>query len=138
MTIFSLSFSLCRNGYPIVSLVNCGGGSTNFIASGSSKTLRTATAPFYCLGTSDFSGPESQIWAKPLDLASKRLAVLAVNGAELTHNVSVEFRQLFGNGTTSAKVYDVWSRKDLGTLTGGVSKALDGHDSMFLIVTPQQ
>jgi hypothetical protein len=72
-----------------------------------------------------------------LDLPTKRLAVLAINGAELPHNVSVQFDKLFGEGVTSAKVHDVWTGKDMGTVTGGVSMVLDGHDSMFLIATPQ-
>jgi hypothetical protein len=89
------------------------------------------------LGTSAYSGPESQLWAKPLDLASKRLAVFAINGAELTQNISIQFDKLFGTGSSSkARVYDVWGKSDLGVVSGGITRAVAGHDSAFFVATP--
>jgi alpha-galactosidase len=97
-------------------------------------TLRSTTGPAYCLGVSRFSGPQSQVWAKPLDAAGK-MAVLAINGAELPHQAVVHFSQL-SNSSATFTVYDVWARKDLGVMSGSVAQHVAAHGSMFLIVTP--
>ena len=100
---------------------------------------------------SDETGPESTIWAKPL--SGGRTALLAINGADLDHTITIDFGALIaeqqrgapaaassreggGEGARAAwKVRDVWAKADLGTM-GNLTRAVGPHDCVLLVLSP--
>jgi hypothetical protein len=86
-----------------------------------------------CAGSSDVSGPASQVWRKPLQNGA--VAVLVVNGALIEQTVSVSLADLNVTSAT-ASARDLWARADLPVVTGAFSVVVAAHDSAMLLLTP--
>jgi hypothetical protein len=88
-----------------------------------------------CAGSSDRSGPASQVWQKPLSGGS--VAVLVVNGALLSQDVSVALVADL-NISSAVTLRDLWAHADLpGVAAGGsFSATVAPHDSAMLVLTP--
>jgi len=85
-------------------------------------------------GSTSTAVPAWQYWFKPT--AAGTSAVLLMNHATATTALTVNFADIPGGCTTCA-VRDIWAHADLGTFTGSyTAKALAGHDSAFLLLTP--
>lgn len=86
-----------------------------------------------CAGSSDVSGPASQVWRKPL--AGGKVAVLVVNGALLPQTVSVSLSELNMTATT-ASARDAFAKADLPPVSGSFSVTIAPHDSAMVVLTP--
>ena len=86
-----------------------------------------------CAGSSDVSGPASQVWRKPLQNGA--VAVLVVNGALIEQTVSVSLADLNVTSAT-ASARDLWARADLPVVTGAFSVVVAAHDSAMLLLKP--
>ena len=87
-----------------------------------------------CVQLSEHSGPASTLWSKPLERG--RMAVLAINGADLEQQMTIDFADLDA-GAQQWQVRDVWAAQELGTLTK-MRRAVAPHDSILLILTPAE
>lgn len=70
-------------------------------------------------------------------MADSRTAVLAINGAALAANITVDVASVLapdGEGHNSADAVDVWSGKSLGTVTR-VSGMVPPHGNIFLVLS---
>jgi len=117
---------------PMVSVIGCGGSKTNLTLH-SNGTLSSATN-FGCFGVSDSQGPPSTLWRKPLPLG--QTAVLAINGAALPHNITIDVASMVapdGLSATDAVATDVWSGQSLGKVTH-VSRLVPPHGNIFLVL----
>jgi len=92
-------------------------------------TLRNGK--FGCIEVSTNSGPPSTIWAKPLH--GGRVALLAINGADLPQTVELDLVDLITAARWEAR--DVWGAKDLGVVDR-VSRTLAPHDCLLLVLSP--
>ena len=90
-----------------------------------------ANARYGCIEVSHDSGPPSTIWAKPL--AEGKVALLAINGADMPQEIVLDFMQLLAR--TMWKVRDVWARDDLGSRTQ-LARKLPAHDCILLVLSP--
>ena len=117
---------------PMVSVIGCGGSKTSLTLH-SNGTLSSATN-FGCFGVSETQGPPSTLWRKPLPLG--QTAVLAINGAALPHNITIDVASMLvpdGLGATDAVATDVWSGQSLGKVTR-VSRLVPPHGNIFLVL----
>lgn len=70
-------------------------------------------------------------------MAANSTAVLAINGAALAANITVDVASVLapdGEGHNSADAVDVWSGNSLGTVTT-VSEIVPPHGNIFLILS---
>jgi len=96
-----------------------------------------------CVALSADSGPPSTIWAKPL--SGGRMALLAINGADLTQMIALDFAELLrdeqqptfdaAEEAVSWHVRDVWTKTDLGKM-GKLTRNVPPHDCVLLVLTP--
>ena len=86
-----------------------------------------------CAGSSDLSGPASQVWRKPLQGGA--VAVLVVNGALLEQTVNVSLVEL-NISTATASARDLWARADLPAVSGSFAVTVAPHDSAMLLLKP--
>jgi len=84
-----------------------------------------------CVEASGSAGPASTIWEKAL--TGGRKALLAINGADLAQETSLDLASL--TGKASWQVRDVWGAKDLGKQTT-VARSLPPHDCLLLVLSP--
>ena len=97
-------------------------------------------AQYGCVEVSRTSGPPTTIWAKPLE--GGRLALLAINGADLPQTVELDFRQLLLEGgmvdddaPQEWEVRDVWMAASLGARTN-LQRRVPPHDCVLLVLSP--
>ena len=75
-----------------------------------------------------------QLWSKPL--LNGDLAVILYNSGNSNNvTVPVDWEELGWKTTDAVLVRDLWERKDVGTLIGGISAVLDAHDVAMLRLT---
>ena len=86
-----------------------------------------------CAGSSDVSGPASQVWRKPLQDGA--VAALVVNGALIEQTVSVSLSDL-NITTATASARDLWARADLPVVAGAFTVTVAAHDSAMLLLKP--
>jgi len=72
-----------------------------------------------------------EVWTKPL--ADGSLAVGLFNRTEAALKMTVDFKSI--GAPASAKVRDLWERKDLGTLNGSYSSVAPKHGVVFLKIS---
>jgi hypothetical protein len=85
-----------------------------------------------CIEVSFDSGPPSTIWTKPM--RGGRLALLAINGADQTQHITLNFNELkLGAAKWDAK--DVWTGTSLGAVTE-VARAVPAHDCVLIVLAP--
>lgn len=77
--------------------------------------------------------PKWQYFQKPL--GNGRVAVLMLNHADSTQNLTLSFADVPGLGCSRCLVRDIWQRKDLGVLQGSLTQTLVSHDSAFLVLS---
>jgi alpha-galactosidase len=76
---------------------------------------------------------DSSCWTKPL--ADGSIAALLLNTGDSTSAVTCTFAEL-NVKSASAKVRDLWAKKDLGTLFGNITATLKTHVAMVVKITP--
>ena len=76
---------------------------------------------------------DSSCWTKPL--ADGSTAALLLNTGDSTTAVTCTFAQL-NVKSSSAKVRDLWAKKDLGTIFNNITATLKSHVAMVVKVTP--
>ena len=88
-----------------------------------------------CAGSSDRSGPASQVWRKPT--AGGGVALLVVNSALLTQSVTVALADV--NISSAAAARDLWAKADLpGVPSGGsFTVTVAPHDSAMILLRPE-
>ena len=100
---------------------------------------------FGCVGLSADSGPPTTIWAKPL--TKGRVALLAINGADASQTIGLNFAELLallhpsfvggkkGSAAEDKKwaVRDVWAGKDLGEMSE-LSREVPPHDCVLVVL----
>lgn len=119
---------------PVPSLASCQNDTSQFFSFGPDGTLVNA-AQGLCAGSSDVSGPPSQVWAKPIASPPGAVAVLVVNGALLNQSVTVPLALVnVTDGAAAAR--DVWEHMDLGIVSGNFTVSLGPHDSALLLLSP--
>ena len=91
-----------------------------------------ANEQYGCVEVSRNSGPPSTIWAKPLE--GGRMAVLAVNGADMMQTITLDFKKLIG-GEGEWEARDVWLEADLGR-RASLTRNVPPHDCVLLVLTP--
>ena len=75
-----------------------------------------------------------QLWSKPLQNGD--LAIILYNSGDSDNvTVPVAWEELGWKTTDAVLVRDLWERKDVGTLVGGMSAALAAHDVAMLRLT---
>ena len=94
-------------------------------------TLRNGQ--YGCVEVSRDSGPPTTIWTKPLE--GGQVALLAINGADETQTISLDFAELLESGSQAWEARDVWMGVDLGRRTA-VSRNVQPHDCILLILSP--
>ena len=95
-----------------------------------------SNAQFGCIEVSAASGPPSTIWAKPLHGGA--VALLAINGADMPQQISLDFGELLGQGAAQHRQWrarDVWAAADLGTI-GSLTRSVPPHDCVLLVLSP--
>jgi hypothetical protein len=85
-----------------------------------------------CIEVADDSGPPSTIWTKPL--SSGRVAVLAINGADMPQTIALDFGEL-DLGSTTWEARDLWAASDLGKLSS-LTREVAPHDCIMLVLSP--
>ena len=88
-----------------------------------------------CAGSSDRSGPASQVWRKPV-AADGSTAVLVINGALFAQTVNVSLADL-GMNSSTASARDLFAHADLPNVAGAFSVVVAPHDSAMLMLKPQ-
>ena len=103
-----------------------------------------------CVTVSTRFGPQSTVWTKPLSRG--RTAVLAINGADASHDVELDFADVLapaaglprpqGNRSQLAQpgwhVRDLWAAehaRDLG-VHSTLRRTLAPHDCVMLVLAP--
>jgi hypothetical protein len=117
----------------IPSLVGCcsSDASQVFVLSAADGTLKNLVANL-CLGSSDRSGPASQLWSKPV--AGGGLAVMGTNGALYNQTITVLLSDVGLTGPQ--KVRDLWAKSDLpGSVTQSLALSVAPHDSAMFLFT---
>ena len=135
-----VSASWLWDGVPLVaSTGNCGTGAGNlWDLHPSNSTL--SNRQYGCVEISGNSGPPSTVWSKPL--TKGRVALLAINGADLPQVVALDFaadislRADADHHASSWSTRDVWAAKDLGVLPG-LNATLAPHDCVLLVLSPK-
>lgn len=85
------------------------------------------------LGEAAVSSPAWQLLQKPI--GGGRVAVLLMNSADSTADVTVNFADVPGVTCTSCKVRDIWAHKDLGTADSKYTVSVASHDAAFLVIS---
>src|SRR5262249_42977962 len=78
--------------------------------------------------------PELQVWMKPLGDGSRAVALLNRSGLQSVISVSWERLQISG----PARVRDLWSHADLGTIADKFSATVPAHGVVMVRMTPQR
>eukprot|EP00937_MAST-01D_sp_MAST-1D-sp2_P006070 g6070.t1 len=135
------------NYEPVVHLGGCdssGGATWTLLANG---TLANAAAG--CVAVSTRFGPPSTVWTKPLP--GRRTALLAINGADRSHAVTLDFASLLAGAAPAGAgpaytVEDVWdpssSSGPASAQAGGPrartnwTATLAAHDCVLLVLSP--
>ena len=86
-----------------------------------------------CAGSSDRSGPASQVWRKPL--SNGAMAVLVINAALMTQTINVSLADL-NISAASASARDIFAHADLPDVDGEFSVSVAPHDSAMLLLKP--
>ena len=86
-----------------------------------------------CAGSSDRSGPASQVWRKPL--ADGAMAVLVINAALLPQTINVSLADLNMTAAT-ASARDIFAHADLPNVEGEFAVSVAPHDSAMLVLQP--
>lgn len=121
------------NWQSLPTMSNCNQNDTTQVFSfGPDNTLVNAASDL-CTGSSDVSGPASQIWVKPLSSDGSK-AVFVINGALLPQHVDIDLASV--NVTGPASVRDLWMHTDLGVVQSTISVSIGPHDSAMLLLTP--
>lgn len=71
-------------------------------------------------------------------MADGKTAALAINGAALPANISIDIAAVMapdGDGHNSANAVDVWSGKSIGVGLTTVSKEVPPHGNIFLVLS---
>jgi len=89
----------------------------------------------HCVGTSVLTGPQSQLWTKPVS-ADGAMAVLVINGALLPQTVTFSLAEV-NITTATAAVRDLFAHEDLPASTGSVTVTVAPHDGAMLLLKPQ-
>lgn len=85
----------------------------------------------------EITAPVWEFFYKPLDRRGTRVAVLLLNHGTAPADLPLHFADVPGLACTTCGVRDIWRREDLGQATGSmVARAVQPHDSAFLILTP--
>jgi len=77
---------------------------------------------------------EVEVWSK--ELADGTRAVILLNRGEAEAKIAVKWTEIGYPNKTSAKVRDLWLKKDLGKFSGGFSTAVPSHGVVMIIVSP--
>jgi alpha-galactosidase len=75
-----------------------------------------------------------EVWVKPLSDGTR--AVILFNRGPSEADVSVFWEEIAYPNHLSAKVRDLWSHKDLGSVTGKYSAKVPSHSVVMLKITP--
>jgi hypothetical protein len=124
---------------PVVGLFHCNHGTNQQFAFSAGTIQAVSGLCIAGLPGSPTGHYVVQVWAKPLDKGDVGLFI--VNGVfrnDLAQTVTVPLSSL--NITSSVRVRDIWERKDVGVVAAGgsiVTAPIQGHDSVFLRLTPQ-
>ena len=78
-----------------------------------------------------FDGAE--VWIAPL--ADQSVAVVLLNSGGKTQNVTAYFSEIGLTGTASVR--DLWAHEDQGTATDSISRSIQSHSAVMLILKPQ-
>ena len=85
-----------------------------------------------------YTSPSWQYFYKPLETDGSRVAVLLMNHASSTADLSLDLSAVPGLACKAATcaVRDVWARKDLGTAKGTyTAKGVAMHDAAFFVLS---
>lgn len=97
-----------------------------------------ATADGAELHTHSYTSPSWQYLYKPLASDGSRVAVLLMNHAGVSADLSLDLSTVPGLACKAATcaVRDVWARKDIGTAKGTyTAKGVAKHDAAFLVLS---
>lgn len=87
-----------------------------------------------CVALSTTSGPPSTIWSKPL--SNGRVALLAINAADVTQRITLDFDDLLESSHAVAwQVRDIWAQKNVGALST-LTRDVPPHDCVLVVLTP--
>lgn len=75
-----------------------------------------------------------EVWAKQLADGGRAVALLNRTGAE--SNITVSWLDIGYPGHVSAKVRDLWAKKDLGEKTGSFSASVPSHGVVMVTIKP--
>lgn len=73
-----------------------------------------------------------QVWVKPQPYAALAVLVLNAGKSRATYSVSLEDLSM----PAHVRVRDIWLQADVGNVELAIEGSLDGHDSMFLLLSP--
>jgi len=117
----------------VPSLTSCRDDTAQVFAFNSKDGTLRVPSKKLCIGSSDVSGPASQVWRKPL--SDGKTAVLVINGALLAQKtVQVTLEELGLHG--AAHVRDIWAKKDIGVVDTALTIELAPHDSAMFLLSP--
>jgi alpha-galactosidase len=75
-----------------------------------------------------------EIWAKQMQDGGR--AVVLLNRGSSQHEITVNWREIGYPDHLSAAVRDLWSHKDLGTMTGKLSAPVESHGVVMVTIRP--
>eukprot|EP00322_Chrysochromulina_rotalis_P014404 CAMPEP_0115844618 /NCGR_PEP_ID=MMETSP0287-20121206/8921_1 /TAXON_ID=412157 /ORGANISM="Chrysochromulina rotalis, Strain UIO044" /LENGTH=438 /DNA_ID=CAMNT_0003298349 /DNA_START=63 /DNA_END=1379 /DNA_ORIENTATION=+ len=81
--------------------------------------------------------PVWQYFYKPMEWDGSKIAVLLMNHANTTADLTLHFADIPRVKCTSCHLRDIWNKVDLGAFDGTyTAKAVQSHDTVFLVITP--
>merc|ERR1740117_1652070 len=86
------------------------------------------------LATGPMVSASSQYLYKPLTWDATRTAVLLLNSADTTVDLTLDLADVPGL-TGPCDVRDTWERKDLGNHADSITLSVDSHDAAFLVLS---
>ncbi|NQV33501.1 MAG: glycoside hydrolase family 27 protein [Phycisphaeraceae bacterium] len=78
---------------------------------------------------------DAEVWSRQLQDGSR--AVVLFNRSKRPQNIGVIWTEIAYPLSLTAKVRDLWEKKDMGTFTGGYAADIPPHGVAFLKVVPQ-
>jgi alpha-galactosidase len=90
--------------------------------------------PLGIQGRKVFDGGAVEVWMKPLDGGGR--AVILFNRGSVTAPVSVSWEQIGLGPEVSAKVRNLWTREDIGSVKGRFTAEVEPHDVVMIRVQP--
>jgi len=75
----------------------------------------------------------AEVWAGPL--SDHSVAVILLNSDNKTQHVTAHFSDIGLKGTASVR--DLWAHEDQGTATDSITKSVESHSAVMLVLKPQ-